>query len=106
MLIDFRMICIGDVLEFFVSPLEGSVVHKDVDGAERVDGFPRHSLGYEPFADIAGQENGFATGFGNETFGLLGIPIFGQIRNGNIRSLSCKGEGNRVSDDKTEKAPP
>jgi len=32
---------------------------------------------------------------GDETFGLLGIPIFGQIRNGNIRSLSCKGKGNR-----------
>jgi hypothetical protein len=56
------MICIGDVLEFFVSPLEGSVVHKDVDGAEHLDGFPCCSLGYEPLAEIAGQKNGFATG--------------------------------------------
>ena len=29
-----------------VGPLEGGMVYKDVDGAERIDGFPGHSLGY------------------------------------------------------------
>jgi len=61
--IGFLEFIIRDVLEFFVSLLEGSIVHKDVDGTECVEGFPRHRLGYEPLANIAGQENGFATGF-------------------------------------------
>jgi hypothetical protein len=61
----------------FVSPLEGSVVHKDVDSAERIDGFPGHGLADSRLANVAGKERGLTTGFGNKTFGLLGVGIFG-----------------------------
>jgi hypothetical protein len=59
-----------------VGPLEGGIVYKDVDGAERIDGFPGHSLGYGMLANVAGEEDGFATDFGNETLGLPGIRLF------------------------------
>jgi hypothetical protein len=52
------------------------MVYKDVDGAERIDGFPGHSLGYGMLANVAGEEDGFATDFGNETLGLPGIRLF------------------------------
>jgi hypothetical protein len=42
----------------------------------RIDGFPGHSLGYGMLANVAGEEDGFATGFGNETLGLPGIRVF------------------------------
>ena len=44
--IRFLELIIVNVLEYFVGPLEGGIVYKDVDGAERIDGFPGHSLGY------------------------------------------------------------
>ena len=31
----------------------------------------------EMLANVAGEEDGFATGFGNETFGLPGVRLFG-----------------------------
>jgi hypothetical protein len=71
--IRFLELIIGNVLEFFIGPLEGGIVHKDVDGAERIDGFPRHSLGYGMLANVAGEEDGFAPGFGNEPFGLASV---------------------------------
>ena len=88
--IRFLELIIGNVLEFFVGPLEGGIVYKDVDGAELIDGFPGYSLRYGMLANVAGQEHGFATGFGNETFGLPSVRLLGQIGDVYIRSLSCE----------------
>ena len=57
---DIHAICflefiIRDVLEFFVTPLEGGVVHKDVDGAERVNGFQKSKEAADAAAKAATQ---------------------------------------------------
>src|ERR1700676_4767770 len=96
--IGFLELVVGNVLEFVIGPLEGGIVHKEVDDAERVDCFPGYSLGHATLANVAGQENGFAARFGNETFGLPGVSLFGEIGDGNVRSFSCESEGDCTAD--------
>ena len=38
--IRFLELMIRNILEFFVGPLKGGIVHEDVDSAQRIDGFP------------------------------------------------------------------
>jgi hypothetical protein len=70
----FKLI-IWNVLKFFVSPLEGGIVYKDVDIPERIDGFAGYGLANSRLADVPGKEQGPSTGFGDETFRLASVGL-------------------------------
>ena len=53
--------------------MKGGIVYKDVDGTERNAVFPGHSVEYGMLPMSPWEEDGF----GNETFGLPGVHLFG-----------------------------
>jgi hypothetical protein len=69
----FLELIIGNVLEYFVGPLKAALFTRMSMAPNRIDGFPSHSLGYGMLPMSPWEEDGF----GNETFGLPGVHLFG-----------------------------
>ena len=76
----------------------GRALRSNVTAGFAPDGFPGYSFRIGILANVAAEQDGLAGGFGNKTFGLFRIPLFGEIGNGNICSVSCESEGNRAAD--------
>ena len=68
--IRFLELLIRNILEVFVGPLKGGIVHKDVDRSKRMYRFPGYILAYGMLANIARKQEGLAACFGYETLGL------------------------------------
>src|SRR6516165_3765432 len=66
----FLELIIRNILEFIISSLKGGIIDKDVDCAERIDGFPSHRRAYALLSDVTGEQDGFASRLGDQTFGL------------------------------------
>jgi len=41
--------------------LKGGIIDKDVDCAERIDGFPSYRRAYALLSDVTGEQDGFAS---------------------------------------------
>jgi hypothetical protein len=61
--IRFLELRIRNILEFFVGPLKGGIVHEDVDSGQRIDGFPGNGFRFRRFANVAGKQDRLASGF-------------------------------------------
>src|SRR4029077_17178972 len=68
---------IRNILDTLISPMEGGIVHQNVDRADPIDGFLGNSFRFGRLADVTGEQDRLTSGFGYQSFRFPRVLLFG-----------------------------